>query len=227
MWVKMSSHQKLLYEVESSISGKIKIIQDGPERRLVVGGLNQSINADAPDVEERIWGVLAQTQTSNLKIQNSLILGLGGGTVAHLLTKRFGPISIDAVEIDPMMVEVGKKFFNFDKLPNLNIIIADAVSVVQNPSDYFLLPNAYCLIIVDLYCGSHYPPEAESLSFLAGLKRLTHPSGVVVFNRISGGKDSEFEEKLRKSFGGFEKKLVPSKFGGENIVYTIFGARRV
>jgi len=217
----MSSLQKLLYEVKSPISGEIKVIQDGPERRLVVGGLNQSINAEAPDVEERIWGELVNSKKQKAKSKNALILGLGGGTVAHLLTKKFGPIPIDGVEIDPVIVEVGKEFFGLGRLSNLNIIIANAISVVKKPSDYCLMPIAYCLIIVDLYCGSEYPKEAESNDFFAGLKNLIHPSGVIVFNRISSEHDAEFEEKLKENFGNFQKKTVPSKFGGENIVYRM------
>lgn len=196
------------------------MIQDGPERRLVVGGLTQSINAEAPDVNERIWGNLVEDGKWRMEDGKVLILGLGGGTVAHLLTRKFGPIPVDAVELDPVIVEVGKKFFGLDCLPNLKIIVADAISVVQNPSDYSLLPSAYCLVIVDLYRGSRYPKEAESDEFFAGLKNLTHPSGVIVFNRISSEQDVEFEEKLRENFGDFQKKVVPSKFGGENIVYA-------
>ena len=190
----------------------------------MVGGLAQSINVDAPDVGNRIWGELAGSLTVNCKslIENALILGLGGGTVAHLLTKRFGPIPIDAVELDPIVVEIGKKFFDLDKLSNLNIIIADATNVVQNPTHYTLSPKPYSLIIVDLYCGSKYPAAAESLTFFAALKKLTRPSGAIVFNRLSGKRNAEFEEKLKQNFGKFEKKSVPSKFGGKNIVYKFF-----
>jgi len=216
---------KTLFETSSPISGKIRVIQDGSERRLVVGGLVQSINADAEDVEERIWGKLvseAVRQLDSLAAKKVLILGLGGGTVAHLLTKKFGPIPIDAIELDPLIVEIGKKYFDLDKLKNLNIITADAIDFVKKPSDYCLLPSAYCLTIVDLYCGSEYPEEAESDEFFAGLKNLTHPKGVIVFNRISSEHDAEFEEKLKKNFGSFKKELVPSKFGGTNLVFKVF-----
>jgi len=217
----MLSLRKTLAKLDSPISGKIKVIQEGGERRLIVGDLVQSINADALDVDERIWGQLARVESGKWKIENCLILGLGGGTVAHLLTKKFGPIPIDGVELDPVIVEVGKKFFDLDKLKNLNIIIGDAVDFVQNPSDYSLVPNAYCLIIVDLYVGSKYPRSAESPTFFAALKRLTHPSGVIVFNRLSSKKNSGFGEKLKENFGDFSKKTVPSKFGGHNLIYLI------
>ncbi len=64
----MSSSPKILYETESSISGKISVIQVGQERRLVVGGIIQSINANASDVEERYWGALAQVESNGLKV---------------------------------------------------------------------------------------------------------------------------------------------------------------
>ena len=217
----MLSLRKTLAKFNSPVNGRIEVVQEGQERRLVVGGLVQSINADAPDVEERIWGQLVDIKRQKAKIKNALILGLGGGTVAHLLTQKFGPIPIDAVEIDPLIVEIGKKFFGLDKLPNLNIIVGDAIDAIRNPTDHSLLTTYYSLIIVDLYCGSKYPSEAESPSFFAALKRLTHPKGVIVFNRISGKRYSEFEEKLKEHFTDFQKKTVPSKFGGKNMIYSV------
>lgn len=224
----MSFIPKTLLETESPVSGKIRVIQDGKERRLVIGSLVQSINADAPDVNERIWGKIAQSATpkqselatgQERKVKNCLILGLGGGTIAHLLTKKFGPIPIDAVEIDPTIVEIGKKFFDLDRLSNLNIIIADAINFVRQQFNHVAMKQ-YDLVIVDLYCGRDYPPAAESPSFFAGLTRLTNPKGWIVFNRISAEEDLEFEERLKQTFGGFRKKIVPSKFGGENLIYT-------
>jgi spermidine synthase len=218
-----------LYKTQSPISGEIKVIQLGTERRLVVGGLTQSINFDAPDVDERIWGkIVGEVQNSKFKVQNSLILGLGGGTIAHLLTQKCGPIPIDAVEVDPAIVTIGKKYFDLDKLPNLNIIIADAIEFVRNqaitpkplaPLGFRASNQQYSLVIVDLYCGEKYPPGAESNSFFAGLKALLHPKGVVLVNRVSTKEDAKFEEKLKRNFGKFKKTIVPSKFGGENIIY--------
>ena len=222
----MSLLPKILFEIESPLSGKIRVIQDGKERRLVVGGLVQSINADAEDVEERIWGQLARVESGELRVENALILGLGGGTVAHLLTKKFGPIPIDGVEIDPLIVEIGKNFFDLGKLKNLNIIIGDAVDPISRQQFNHLTIQPYDLVIVDLYCGSQYPKGAESDEFFAGLKNLTHPRGSIVFNRISTETDVKFEEKLRKTFCSFQKKLVPSKFGGENLVFKVLPSQK-
>lgn len=216
---KMSSLPKILHETESPISGKIQVIQEGEERRLVVGGLSQSINTDAADVGERYWGALANTKGQKAKIKNTLILGLGGGTMAHLLTEKFGPIPIDAVELDPIVVEIGEKFFDLEKLSNLNIIVGDAVDFVNN-QQLAINNRPYDLIIVDLYCGRQTPLETASEPFFAGLKKLATPKGSIVFNWISTKDDAKFEKKLGESFGKFEKKVVLSKFGGNNNIYT-------
>src|SRR6185437_684947 len=70
----------------------IAVIQQG---RLVlrVGGDIQSIGVDAC-YQADIWdALLPHNQPAN-----ALILGLGGGTVAHLMTQRFGPLPITGVE---------------------------------------------------------------------------------------------------------------------------------
>ena len=54
----------------------------------------------------------------NVRPRHTLILGLGAGTVAHLLTRRFGPVPIVAVDDDAGLVEVARAEFGL----NLDIL---------------------------------------------------------------------------------------------------------
>ena len=44
---------------------------------------------------------------------SALVIGLGGGTIPSFLRKHFPDMKIDAVDIDPAVVEVAKSHFGF------------------------------------------------------------------------------------------------------------------
>src|SRR3972149_4649242 len=52
------------------------------------------------------------------------LVGLAAGTIAKQYTAVFGPIPIDGIEIDPVIVQAGRDYFDMNE-PNLNIIVED------------------------------------------------------------------------------------------------------
>jgi len=110
-------------------------------------------------------------------IKRILVLGLGGGSVVELLNKTYPEAEITAIEIDPMMVQAGRKYLQLGKSRRLKIIFADV----------FKLPRSkikYDLVIVDLFRGEETPAQLGEPSFLRYLKSLTTEQGCIVFNRL-------------------------------------------
>ena len=62
---------------------------------LRVGGVIQSVGVDAAHIPD-VWDAMITAA----RPANALILGLGGGTIATLLTQRWGPLPIVGVERD-------------------------------------------------------------------------------------------------------------------------------
>lgn len=58
------------------------------------------------------------------RVKSMAIIGLAAGTAARQASAVFGPIPIDGYEIDPEVIEVGKKFFGMNE-PNLDAIAQD------------------------------------------------------------------------------------------------------
>ena len=83
----------------------IAVVEQG---RLVlrVGGVIQSVGVDET-YQADIWDALLPHNQPT----NALILGLGGGTIAHLMTQRFGPLPITGVECDPAVVWLARQQF--------------------------------------------------------------------------------------------------------------------
>jgi spermidine synthase len=128
-----------------------------------------------------------------------LILGLAGGTIAGIIAKRFHPKEITGVEIDPVMVELGKKYLNLDEIPNLNIVVADAKSYIESRNPARPAGGSYFdFILVDMYLGDKIPEVVYSPKFLKRLKLL---SNCVIFNHLF------FDEVTRQKAGELVAKL--------------------
>src|SRR5881394_1790526 len=57
--------------------------------------------------------------------QRILILGLGGGTLPSAFQRLFPDAAIDAVEIDPAVVRVARKYFGFEQAPKTRVFEED------------------------------------------------------------------------------------------------------
>lgn len=214
---------KLIYRTSSEYNDKIEVFEVGDKLRLSVNGIVQSISVNTPSVTRRIWGRTVElVKNQKPKAEQVLLLGLGGGTMAHLFEKEMPNAKITAVEIDKEMVDVAEKFFDIGSLQNLNIINANALRVLSKPEDFGLENSQFDVVIVDVYCGSKYPDLGNSGSFLAGIKRLAKIHGLVVFNRIYveqfQHKVDQFYELARECFEDVNKLTVAGRTNSDNLL---------
>ncbi len=102
------------------------------------------------------------------------ILGLAAGTVARQATAIYGTIPLDGWEIDPKIVEVGKRYFGLD-LPNLNIYIEDARWGLARSHE------RYDLIAIDAYRPPYIPPHLTTREFfLICAEHLTEKGAIAI-----------------------------------------------
>ena len=145
-------------------------IEDG-RKVLRVGGIIQSLSVDSSYTPD-IWdGMLPDIQPSN-----ALILGLGSGTIAGLMTRRWGSLPITGVERDPAVAWLARHEFGLDGLPHVRIVVDDAFDFVRDCSEQF------DIICVDLYVAGKMSHGVLGASFLTDVARLLSPDGVATFN---------------------------------------------
>ena len=113
---------KVLEEVESPINGKISVIKSLAFGTYIqVSGLTQS-----GGIIKSIWNkTLKNVKGKRREVKNCLILGLGGGSIVEVVTKYWSEAKIVAVDIDPIMVGLGKKFLGLEDR-GIEIVIGDA-----------------------------------------------------------------------------------------------------
>jgi len=176
---------KVIFSTQSKVNGQVDVVQVGKTRKIKVGGIEQSLNWDAPSTERLVWGrtidVLEQNES---KLKNILVLGLGGATVQHLIARAFPGVHIVSVDIDPVMKDVAQKDFNLDDIPNHDVIIADACRVIVEPENFDLAKKSFQAAYVDIFVGSAFPELGKSGNFVAAIKEMVMPGGLIIFNRL-------------------------------------------
>jgi spermidine synthase len=176
---------KILDEVDSVYNGKIRIVHVGNTKKIMVENIVQSVNWDSPICKRLYWGrVIEVLQDEKPDLERVLVLGLGGGTLIHLINQNFPNAFVHSVELDPVMVEVAKKHFDLDSVPNHKVIVADALKVVVDPESFNISKFSFDVLIVDIYVGETYPDLGKSGNFISALKRLVKSDGLIIFNRI-------------------------------------------
>lgn len=214
---------KTIYEVESPYNGKISVIEVGSTRKLSVDGVVQSVNWDSPSASRQVWGRLVENLHEQMpELKTVMVLGLGGGSMQHLLAKKFPGIHITSVEIDKVMVDVAKKYFNLDDIPNHRIIVDDALKVIAVPEEYGIAQNSMQAVIVDIFCGEKYPELGTSGNFFACVKNLVIPGGLVVFNRIylehHQEQVNQFIDSLEGFFSDIKSVIIAGRTNSDNVI---------
>lgn len=109
------------------------------------------------------------------QITDIAIIGLAAGTTVRDAALVFPNAVIDGIEIDPKIVEVGRKYFDMND-PNLNVIIQDGRWAIKNST------KKYDIISVDAYRPPYIPWHMTTQEFFLILKDHLKEDGVMVIN---------------------------------------------
>ncbi|MCB0116177.1 MAG: fused MFS/spermidine synthase [Caldilineaceae bacterium] len=106
-----------------------------------------------------------------------LIIGLAGGTVSELYTHVYGSLPITGVELDPTIIDVGRRYFNMNQ-PNLTAVAADGRRwLQQQPAD-----RRFDFILVDAYRPPYIPFHLTTVEFFDLVRNHLAEDGVVAIN---------------------------------------------
>ena len=126
----------------------------------------------------------------------ALVIGVGAGTQIEDLKREFSNIVVDGVEIDPMIPEVGSKYFSLKLDNRTNIIVDDGRRYVKTTS------RKYDIIVLDVFRGRGVPFHLTSIEFVKELKNVTNPDTVIIMNLISAveGDKSRFLQLVYNTY---------------------------
>lgn len=213
----------VIYQTSSKFNEDIKVIDTNGTRRLVVNNTTQSVSFDSTAAESMVWGrTLRLLKAEEPQLSTILVLGMGGGTMQHLLAHEYSGVVIVSVEIDDVMVEVAKQYFDVDKIPNHYIIADDACRLVVEPELFNLRFESFQVVIVDIFIGDAYPDLGKSGNFLAHVCKMAQPGGLVIINRIYLEDHQEdvhdFLENVEMYLHDVKSIIVPGKTNSDNML---------
>lgn len=115
------------------------------------------------------------------KVSSALFVGAGAFGMPENVSRDFPEAAVDVVEIDPQVIEVGRKFFKLDEHPRVKAHAGDARR--------FLLQSEgkkWDLIFGDAYNGiRQIPPHLATREFFQQVADRLEPKGVFIMNVIS------------------------------------------
>jgi predicted membrane-bound spermidine synthase len=135
--------------------------------------------------------------------KSALVLGLGGGLISKRFWHDYPQMKVDSVEIDPVVVDVARRYFSFPEDSRLRVFTQDARRYVQTTKD------TYDIVIMDAYYADALPFHLTTQEFFKETKSRMATDGVLAYNVISAleGEKSKLFRSLYRTAGTTWKHL--------------------
>ncbi len=151
----------IIDQTYSNYSGHIKVIEGFGFKHLSTDSIQHS-----GGIVKEIWQTVLKKYSIS-KNKNWLVLGVAGGSVINYISQKYQPNKITGIDIDPVIVELGKKHFDLLKNKNIELKITDAY-------DYCITTNNNCdYLLVDLFGKDSCPDFVYTTKFLKKLVQLS------------------------------------------------------
>ncbi len=193
-----------IFETESAYN-YIQVIRQGDCNYLLLneGQAYHSFYCDGgrvPDIS--VWSIMLAAPYFNADAQpprNAAVVGLAAGTIPKQFTRVFGPLPIDGIELDPAIVDVGRRYFALDE-PNIRVIAGDGRYALTS------LTGPYDVITIDAYKVPYIPWHLTTRQFYEDAQARLSPTGVLAINvgRAPG------DRRLVDAVGGTLLGVFPS-----------------
>ncbi len=183
-----------------SLYNYIQVVQVGTEMQLI---LNEGLGIHSIYDPQRIltggpWDYFMIAPFFNnpsfapSQVRRAAIIGLGAGTAVRQLTAAYGPIPIDGVEIDPVIVDLARQYFAMNQ-PNLDVIVQDGRPWLNTTQ------QRYDIIGIDAYQQPYVPFQLTTREFFQEVRDHLTPTGVTVINAGRTATDFRLVEALAQT----------------------------
>ncbi len=148
--------------------------------------------------------------------RNILIIGLGGGSLPTALHKLLPDSEITSVEIDPSVVKLAKKYFNYQENDKLKTEIKDGRVFVKRA---IKKNKNFDWIILDAFNGDYIPEHLLTVEFLTEIKTLLSDGGLLSANTFNSSRLYDYESvTYQKVFKAI--RVLKSATKGNRIIFA-------
>lgn len=159
--------------------GPVQVFDDGNQRRLAFGeGDHQScmLKAQPTQLHYEYTRAMVAALLFKAKTQNTLLLGLGAGSLASFL-HQYSTLSITAIELRQLVIDVAYRYFELPRSSRLCVHNENALHFLQRSE-----PCDYDLIFSDIYTGDGVDDLQLQESYLDMCSQCLDPNGWLVLN---------------------------------------------
>lgn len=174
--------RQIVHSTPSAYNGEVKVMDRGRERLLLLDNRCHSFGMTRGSDRElyrEYWGHLHRLPFDLKKHPTVLMCGLGGGTGLKVLAKELTPASVTVLELDPVIVDVARRFFGIGDITGLEVLTGDEVAITQQ---IHREGRRFDLIVEDAMCLPTLKTPDLAYQQLARLLDLLSPQGCLVFN---------------------------------------------
>jgi spermidine synthase len=114
----------------------------------------------------------------NPRARNVLFIGLGGGSSPKRLWRDFPDLRLQAVELDPVVVDVAYRFFRLPRDERLRVAVDDGRRYIDRNDE------RYDAILIDAFFADAIPFHLFTAEFLDLARSRLNPGGVIITNTI-------------------------------------------
>ncbi len=198
---------------EHSLYQNISVTRTGDELCLRFSARSDPRNQSCKNLarpQQLVFGYTRMMMASLLVNPNPtriLMVGLGGGSLAEALGTLFPEAEMDLVEIDPAVVRVARRFFEFEPTARMHIHEVDARVFGKRAVKRGV---RYDLILLDAYNGDYIPEHLMTREYLEETRALLTPNGVLAANTFAISKLYDHESVTYEAvFGSFLNFQMP------------------
>jgi len=182
LWLRggIKTYAGQIYEDESAYN-YIQVIRRGDCNYLLLneGQAFHSFYCDGGRVPEiSVWSIMLAAPYFNVEPQvpeSMAVVGLAAGTIPKQFTRVFGPLAVDGIELDPAIIDAGRRYFELSE-PNINAIAGDGRYALSQ------LPGPYDVITIDAYKVPYIPWHLTTREFFTEVSDRLSAGGVMAIN---------------------------------------------
>ncbi|NRA60564.1 MAG: fused MFS/spermidine synthase [Psychrobium sp.] len=220
--VSSAAHAKVIHKERSIYRNIVISEQDDVRCMAFENRRNSATNQACIDLQlpERLVFEYTRSIVAGLAFKpapkNILIIGLGGGSLPTMLSRVLPDTDITSVEIDPAVLKMAKRYFNYQDSARVKSVIKDGRIFIKRA-----LKNnqRFDWIILDAFNADYIPEHLLTKEFLEESKALLTPNGLLAANTFSASKLYDYESVTYQSV--FKNlTILPSPTKGNRVIFA-------
>jgi len=215
-FVRLEAAQKSLFEADSAYHHVLVVDDDHTDTRLLRFNnfIESVVNRQPPHDSGNYTNSFQLARIFQRDLERVMVIGGGGAIGPRQFVDQDPQTVVDLVEIDPLVVDISRRYFFLPDDGRLKVHVDDGRNFVRATTD------RYDLIILDAFTvGGQVPFHLTTQEFMREIRSLLKPEGVFLINvnsAVEGPNSRILRAEYKTALTIFDEVLIfPRPFDGE------------